>query len=231
MKRIAHYQYLEYVRVMSLMRQYQAASARPLRVLDFGCGLGKFLNVFASLGMEVTGVDANPAYVAGAREKGFQAYEPEAFFATTQDPFDVVFLSHLIEHVTPDALVALVPRLCARLARNGRMIMLSPTPGERFYHDFSHIRPYLPQSIRHAFGATGMPISYGEAGLLEMVDIHFFKDPYRTRLWRSFYVNRGIKGAFTRQYNRLLDVLWRASGGRIGKTASWLGVYELRARS
>jgi 2-polyprenyl-3-methyl-5-hydroxy-6-metoxy-1,4-benzoquinol methylase len=68
MKRIAHYQYLEYVRVRSLMRQYQAASA-PLRVLDFGCGLGKFLNVFASLGMEVTGVDANPAYVAGARER------------------------------------------------------------------------------------------------------------------------------------------------------------------
>jgi len=27
-----------------------------------------------------------------------------------------------------------------------------------------------------------------------------------------------------------LDLLWRVSGGRIGVTASWLGVYELRVR-
>jgi SAM-dependent methyltransferase len=230
MKRIAHYQYLEYVRVMSLMRQYQAASAAATRA-GLRLRTREIPECLRKPGHGGHRRRRESGLRRGRPRKGFQAYEPEAFFATTQDPFDVVFLSHLIEHVTPDALVALVPRLCARLARNGRMIMLSPTPGERFYHDFSHIRPYLPQSIRHAFGATGMPISYGEAGLLEMVDIHFFKDPYRTRLWRSFYVNRGIKGAFTRQYNRLLDVLWRASGGRIGKTASWLGVYELRARS
>jgi SAM-dependent methyltransferase len=230
MKKVAHYQSLEYARIMSLMRKFKGNNDTPLRVLDYGCGLGKFLDGFAHLGHKVTGVDTNPDYVARAQAKGYTAHTPEDFFSTSHEPFDVVFLSHLIEHVSPEGLVALIPRLCAQLGKDSRLIMVSPTLGERFYHDFSHVRPYLPQSIRHAFGTTGMPISFGEAGLIELVDIYFFKDPYRTRQWRSFYISRGFKGAFTRAYNRALDLLWRASGGRIGVTASWLGVYELRVR-
>jgi SAM-dependent methyltransferase len=230
MKKAAHYQTLEYDRITTLMREFQRGRISALRVLDFGCGLGKFLDCFTTLGLSVTGVDTNKDYVAGARKKGYAVSTPEDFFAASHEPFDAVFLSHLIEHVSPDELVALVPRLCALLAKNGRLIVISPTLGERFYHDFSHVRPYLPQSIRHAFGATGMPISFGEAGLIELIDIYFFKDPYRTRQWRSFYISSGFKGAFTRAYNRMLDLIWRASGGRIGVTASWLGVYELRVR-
>ena len=230
MKKNAHYQSLEYDRIVSMMQRFQRSSGTKLRVLDFGCGLGKFLDCFASLGLQATGVDTNADYVARAKEKGYAAYTPDEFFSIAHEPFDVVFLSHLIEHVAPDALVDLLPRLCAQLAKDGRLIVISPTVGERFYHDFSHIRPYLPQSIRHAFGATGMPISFGEAGLIELVDIYFFKDPYRTRQWRSFYVGSGARRVFTRIYNRLLDLLWRGSGGRIGVVASWLGVYELRAR-
>ena len=229
MKKPAHYQTLEFGRITSLMRSFQGTSGKALRVLDFGCGLGKFLDSFAALGMNVTGVDSNVEYVSRAQSKGYTAYEPDEFFGRQHEPFDVVFLSHLIEHVDPNALVALVPQLCSMLGRGGRLVIVSPTLGERFYHDFSHVRPYLPQSIRHAFGATGMPISFGEARLIELVDIYFFKDPYRTRQWRSFYIARGIKGALTRAVNRGLDLLWWCSGGRVGVVASWLGVYELRA--
>jgi len=230
MKKPAHYQTLEYERILALMQQLLPPEKQTLRVLDYGCGQGKFLDAFSKLGCTVTGVDANAEYIERARAKGYAAYDPDAFFAVAHAPFDVVFLSHLIEHVTPDALVGLVPRLCALMHRDSKMIIVSPTPGERFYHDFTHVRPYLPQSVRHAFGATGMPISFGEAGLLEMSDIYFFKDPYRTRMWRSFYTGSGFKREFTRVYNRLLDVAWRASGGRIGVTASWLGVYRLNAK-
>lgn len=230
MKNSYHYQSLEYDRIVSMMQGFQQSSSTRLRVLDFGCGLGKFLDCFSTLGFEATGVDSNSDYVARARQKGYTAYTPAEFFDGAHEPFDVVFLSHLIEHVAPDELVDLLPRLCAHLVKDGRLIVISPTVGERFYHDFSHIRPYLPQSIRHAFGTTGMPISFGEAGLIELVDIYFFKDPYRTRQWRSFYVGSGFRRGFTRIYNRILDLLWRGSGGRIGVVASWLGVYILRAR-
>jgi len=227
MKKIAHYQTLEYDRIVTLMRGY-AQGGKRLRVLDFGCGLGKFLDCFRQLGLEVVGVDMNLDYVARARERGYTALPPEEFFDSTEASFDVVFLSHLVEHVAPDDLVDLIPKLCARLAPKGCLVMLTPTPGDRFYHDFSHIRPYLPQSIRHAFGTTGMPISFGEAGLLELTDIYFFRDPYRTRGWRSFYVGKGLKRGFTRAVNAAFDFLWRVSGGRIGVQASWLGVYRIK---
>ena len=134
----------------------------------------------------------------------------------------------MIEHLVPSDLAILVPRLCAVIARDGFLIVVTPTPGERFYHDFTHVRPYLPQSIRHAFGQTGAPISLGSAVLIELVDIYFFRDPYRTRLWRSFYAGSGVSKAATRLLNGVFDALWRLSGGQIGAVASWLGVYKVK---
>ena len=229
MQKPAHYQSLEYDRISELFTDFTKTKDMPLRVLDFGFGRGKYLSRFSSLGCDVTGVDANPAYVAEAKTKGYLVYSAESFASADLTSFDVIFLSHVIEHLTSDHLAELIPRLCGMLAPEGRLVIVSPTPGDRFYHDFSHIRPYLPQSIRHAFGQTGAPISYGENVLIELVDIYFFKDPYRTRLWRSFYVATGLGGHLTRAINVTFDALWRIAGGRFGVVASWLGVYKLRS--
>ena len=227
MRKPAHYQSLEYERVSRLFAALAKSNDKPLRVLDYGFGRGKYLDCFSSLGCEVIGVDANPAYVADAKNKGFTAFSPETF-SQGSGKFDVVFLSHFVEHLPPEHLVDLIPRLCALLTTRGHLIIVTPTPGERFYHDFSHVRPYLPQSVRHAFGQTGAPISYGETSLIELVDIYFFKDPYRTRLWRSFYVGGGTARTLTRALNAGFDAIWRISGGRLGVVASWLGVYRLK---
>lgn len=104
--------------------------------------------------------------------------------------------------------------------------MITPVYGERFYHDFTHVRPYLPQSIRHAFGQIGSPISFGETQLIELTDIYFFKDPYRTRLWRSFYVGNKVEKLFTKLLNKFFDFAWNITDGRIGVTSSWCGIYQ-----
>jgi SAM-dependent methyltransferase len=230
MRQPAHYQSLEFARVAKLFAGFAKGKDRPLRVLDFGCGRGRYLDCFSSLGCDVTGVDANPAYVAEARRKGFSAQSSEGFLRSDASGFDVIFLSHVIEHLTPENLVQLIPRLCGMLLADGRLVIVTPTPGERFYHDFSHVRPYLPQSIRHAFGQVGMPISYGESSLIELSDVYFFKDPYRTRLWRTFYVGTGVTPALTRSLNAGFDAIWQISGGRVGVVASWLGVYQLKPK-
>lgn len=230
MPNAAHYQSLEYERIRLLIADLSKKHNGSLRILDFGCGRGKFLAYFSSLGCDVTGVDVNPVYVDVARSKNIAAFSPDLFFLEPIAKFDVILLSHVIEHLAPQELVELIPRLCDRLAMDGHLIIVSPTPGERFYHDFSHVRPYLPQSIRHAFGQTGASISYGESKLIELVDIYFFKDPFRTRFWRSFYVGGRFNKAFTRMVNAGFDVLWRVSRGKIGIVASWLGVYKLNSR-
>lgn len=229
MKYAAHYQSLEDARVARLFARYVAGRATPLRVLDYACGRGKYLQKFAELGCDVLGVDANAAYVAAARDRGFAACTAEEFESLPTPKFHVVFMSHLIEHLPPEPLARLITQVCARLVDNGILIVITPVPGERFYHDFTHVRPYLPQSIRHALGQSGAPISLGERNLIELVDIYFFRDPFRTRHWRSFYVGSPPKKAGTRAINAIFDALWRSSGGRFGIVASWLGVYRLRS--
>lgn len=220
----AHYQTLESIRIKRLLSQWCAQSQRPLSVLDYGFGTGKYLPVFSSLGMQVTGIDINPEYIERARAQGYDAWH-ENQMESLDKKFDVIFLSHLIEHLAPDQLVLLLERLILMLADQGRLIIVCPTLGERFFYDFSHIRPYYPQSIRHAFGQSTSPLSYGASEQLVLRDIYFFKDPFRTRKWRSFYMPQSRYHRVTRWVNNAFDIAWRLSNGNIGAISSWLGVY------
>jgi 2-polyprenyl-3-methyl-5-hydroxy-6-metoxy-1,4-benzoquinol methylase len=93
------------------------------RLLDIGCGNGRFLNRMRSLGWEVAGVDFDAEAVRVAREHyGLDArcgsadavgFEPASF--------DVVTLSHVLEHV-PDPAAALAR--CASLLRPGGEILV-----------------------------------------------------------------------------------------------------------
>ena len=87
----AHYQTLEFAHVNALMADWRKVQQGRLRVLDFGCGKGKFLYHFAALGDEVVGVDTNPAYVQEALAKGIETHASAAFFTTALAPFDVIF--------------------------------------------------------------------------------------------------------------------------------------------
>lgn len=225
MRRAAHYQTLEFERMNRLLSELARGRSSPLQILDFGCGRGKFLKQIQGLGHRAVGVDANSAYVEEGWTAGFEVHLPEEFF-TKPGRYDVVLLSHLVEHLHPTELIDLVPKLCGLLNEGGKLIVITPLFGERFFHDFSHIRPYYPQSLRHAFGQDNAPLLFGGVALIELTDIYFFRDPYRTRTWRSFYVRTSPLAPLTRALNNLFDLAWRISGGRIGAKASWLGVYR-----
>lgn len=60
----AHYQYFEYQKMQKICRSF-----RGKRILDVGCGNGKYLTLFAAQGCSVTGVDANPSQVKDLRQR------------------------------------------------------------------------------------------------------------------------------------------------------------------
>lgn len=224
-----HYQDLEFQRVSELFGGWASKHPRPLRVLDYGCGRGKYLRRLREIGCDVVGADVNERYLEEGEAAGFRVYDALKFdFAHLR--FDIIFLSHLVEHLGPDDLVILIPRLCELLEPGGRLVLSTPVLGERFYHDFSHVRPYYPQSIRHAFGQQVSPLSYAPTQLIELTDIHFFRDPYRTRTWRSFYVGPAWLRNLVNLLNAGFDLMWKITGGRFGVLASWLGVYEKTPR-
>ncbi len=66
------------------------------RLVDVGCGNGKFLLAMRHLGWEVAGVDMDARAVAVCREQGLEVYED---LESAPGPFDVVTARHVIEHV------------------------------------------------------------------------------------------------------------------------------------
>ena len=70
------------------------------RLLDVGFGDGAFLERAKSAGWQVAGVDFDPVTVEAARQRGLDVYEGSLdALGGVAGPFDVVTLSHVIEHV------------------------------------------------------------------------------------------------------------------------------------
>jgi ubiquinone/menaquinone biosynthesis C-methylase UbiE len=96
---------LEVERVVSLC----LAGITVRTVLDVGTGTGIFAEGFAAQGLEVTGIDANPAMLEAARRVVPQAWfelAPAEAIPYPGGAFDLVFLGHVL-HEADDAQAAL----------------------------------------------------------------------------------------------------------------------------
>lgn len=109
------------------------------RTLDVGCGLGRNL---AHLDGNGVGVDHNPASVAHARSRGFEAYTVEEFFASDQarpDAFDSLLAAHLLEHLTAEQGVEVISSYLPFVRSGGTAVLI--TPQQRGYAtDATHVR-------------------------------------------------------------------------------------------
>ena len=120
-----------------------AASAPPLRVLEFGCGWSGFPAALGDLRAKVhlSLQDVTDRH----REK--LAPEIDAFhagdLATLGGPFDVIFSTYAWEHVSNPA--ATFRTLCGLLAPGGSLFLFGPR------YDFPG---YLPPSVRRSSLAT-----------------------------------------------------------------------------
>ena len=100
------------------------------RILELGCGMGRFTSLLAAEGFEMTGVDLSPELVDAARS--YDSAERSRFLACdaaevdrhVQGPFDAVvgfFFLHHLPHLGPTLTAA--ARL---LAPGGRMAFCEP---------------------------------------------------------------------------------------------------------
>jgi len=127
------------------------------RLLDVGCGSGSLLQIFANAGWQVEGVDFDPAAVKNAKGKGLQvrcgALGEQKY---PDNHFDIITLSHLIEHVY-DPLEQL--RECHRILRpGGYLVLVTPNINSlshrRFKEAYLHLDPprhlhiFSPQALR-----------------------------------------------------------------------------------
>jgi SAM-dependent methyltransferase len=107
------------------------------RVLDVGCGVGRWSRLLAARGALVTGVDLSPTMIAEARRRAASAGVASRCRFLVQDlarldadgPYDLVLGVTVLQHILdPGALRNAVLRLAGHLAPDGRLVLLEAAP-------------------------------------------------------------------------------------------------------
>lgn len=114
------------------------------RMLDVGCGDGSVLKLAQNLGWNAEGVDFDPQAVETARRKGLTVQVGSLSAQHYPDEsFDLVLMSHVIEHVhDPLATLGEIRRI---LRPGGTLVATTPNSGScghrYFGPDFVHLDP------------------------------------------------------------------------------------------
>jgi SAM-dependent methyltransferase len=108
-----------------------------MRVLDVGCGVGRWSRLLAARGASVTGIDLSPTMVAEARRRAsarplrgrcrFLVQDLSALQA--EEKFDLVLSVTVLQHILDTAaLRAALQRMVEHLAEDGTLILLEAAP-------------------------------------------------------------------------------------------------------
>jgi 2-polyprenyl-3-methyl-5-hydroxy-6-metoxy-1,4-benzoquinol methylase len=107
------------------------------RVLDVGCGVGRWSRLLAARGALVHGVDLSPTMIAIARARAAAAGVAHRCRFTVQDlceldvagKFDLVLGVTVLQHILePRRLQRAVERMASQLRPTGRMVLLEAAP-------------------------------------------------------------------------------------------------------
>lgn len=126
-------------RVRQLCAIDQKADVSVLRVLDFGCGNGRYLEVFAEWISNggLYGVEIDTARVAQARQKGLNCVltdRKSSGLPFRDESFHIVFSSNVVEHIPRGLYFECLLEIQRVLSSGGRFVIGTPNyPAKRAY--------------------------------------------------------------------------------------------------
>lgn len=133
-------------------------------VLDIGSGKGEFLELLKEKEIGGYGVDIEADAVQYCVDEGLEAVVADAnehLASLDDDSLDGIFLSQVVEHLTPQELIKLVGNSYAKLKRGSSIVIETPNPqcllifASFFYADLSHVQPIHPETARFLLLSAG----------------------------------------------------------------------------
>ncbi len=114
------------------------SSLQGQRVLEIGCGRGRWLRRLRRLGAFVTGIDLSPEAVAACRTYGLDARVASADDIPSADgTFDLVISVTVLLQLTPDDQRRAASEMIRVCTPGGRILLLEPTAADASPHVWS----------------------------------------------------------------------------------------------
>jgi 2-polyprenyl-3-methyl-5-hydroxy-6-metoxy-1,4-benzoquinol methylase len=199
------------------------------RVLDVGCGVGRWSSMLAARGGLVTGMDLSPTMIGEAQRRAKAMGVANQCRFLVQDlaqldageKFDLIVGVTVLQHILePRALRAAVERMVDHLAPGGRMVLLEAAPARVAKHcDTTVFRARERNVYLTLFADAGL-----EVRALTGVDPAPFKTwllPHLRRLPRSIALS-GL--ALVTLFSAPIDMMF----GRRALKQSWHAVFVLQ---
>jgi 2-polyprenyl-3-methyl-5-hydroxy-6-metoxy-1,4-benzoquinol methylase len=192
---------------------------KKIELLDVGCGNGWMMQVFKSLDparIETSGVEISESVCEAARKLGHTVYCGRFEDVNLDRSYDVVNLTHVIEHVSDPRLV--VRKAYEALNPGGLLVLETPNIGAvewpwfkdsnwGAYHIPRHWYLYNKDTIR----------TLGESEGLKMID--WYCHPGATHwVWTMHNIAHGSKSPIARWGRKIFDPIKVFRGGLIPTT-------------
>lgn len=115
------------------------------KILDIGCGTGDFIALDPK---RIIGVDHNKKSLKVCKGRNLSVvYGKVTKLPFKSDLFDGVHAAHVIEHLFPRDAYKMLAEVGRVLKKGGIFVLSTPLLSEGFYNDFTHVKPYNPESI------------------------------------------------------------------------------------
>jgi SAM-dependent methyltransferase len=200
---------------------------RSASILEIGSGYCQKTEFLKSLGFtNITGVEKNEALVDQAKTKNFNVHTVEEFEKSCAGKkYNVLFLSHIIEHFQYHDLKDFLEHYLDYLEENGYLLIATPVLNDNFYDDFDHVKPYTHLSILSVFGGQQSQVQFYSRHQLKLIDLQYIRIAYRLKFYRALALRTNWY-RIPRIVNQLLHLIYRLSFRSVGQPIAWVGLFK-----
>jgi SAM-dependent methyltransferase len=193
------------------------------KILDVGCGFGRNIKALYALGYQnITGVEVNSEIAAFNNKQEIPCITPDEFDKQNYQ-YDLILMSHVIEHFGPADLVKFLDHYLYRLKNGGHLIIATPLMNDSFYEDFDHIKPYSANAILSVFSGEDSQVQYYSKNNLQLLKLWFRMKPLRFNSHRNNFVKTLW---FFQVANLCSAFLFFLTNKFVGKSDGWLGIFK-----